>query len=417
MCTKIRPLLPGGLPLVGHWDHAETDQSVGLLYLTMARNITVDGLFLTPRFFGCGINRYLVCLLRQVQRLADEFRDLQVRVLVPSKREAVWHDVGGQRRGVQSVVCPAMRLRKLWRLGVFQCLPGIRVKSDVLFLPSPAPLHFKRDRLAVTVHDIIPILFPDEFRSFGGRLLRHSVLSSLKMADLILTDSNYSRVDLVSRCGVPEERVVVTHLGFDSQLFNHDRLDPTIARDVLSRHGIEGSYILHVGAIEPRKNLVRLIRAYRLLVKRQKPPVLQLVLCGRLAWGFQEVVALVREPGLQGAVVLTGSVPDNELAILYKSSIGFVMPSLYEGFGLPPLEAMACGVPVISSDRSCLPEICGHASVYFNPESEEEIADAMERLLTDSALRANLIERGLARARLFSWEDCARKTLSALKAL
>lgn len=381
----------------------------------MATNILIDGLFLTQRYSWCGINRYLVNLLRQMGPIAAHSGDLRLNVLIPPGESTGIHEFDGQP-GLGFVTCPAMRLRRTWRLGAFFGMINT-MHAKALFLPSPAPLHFKPLRLAVTIHDVIPLMLADQFKTLGGRLLRHSVVSCLKRADLIFTDSEYSKNDMVSRCGTPPERIVVAPLGFDSGLFRADGVSAPECQQVLNSHGITRPYFLHVGVIEPRKNLSRLVRAYRLLASRRKSQPLQLVLCGRLGWGYQDLIELIREPDLRGRVVLTGPVSDSELAILYKCSHGCVVPSLYEGFGLPLLEAMASGVPVMSSDRSCLPEIGGDAVLYFNPESVEDIANAMERVLSGSDLRKALVQRGIERARQFSWEQCARKTLAALREL
>ncbi|HEV2500461.1 MAG TPA: glycosyltransferase family 1 protein [Terriglobia bacterium] len=381
----------------------------------MARNICIDGLFLTRPYAWCGINRYLVNLLRGMGNISSDPDDPKMSILVPSDRDHEMYGIG-RRSGFELVSCPAMRLRKFWRLGLlFRTVNTI--KTDALFLPSPAPLHFKHFRLAITVHDIIPLLFPDHFRSLSGRVLHHSYIASLKRADLIFTDSEHSKNDLISARGIPPERVVVAPLGFDSELFNSIPPEPSISKHILNRYGISKPYLLHVGTIEPRKNLVRLAHAYRSIVRRQKQSPFQLVLCGRMGWGFEELLRLLSDPDLQSHVVMTGPVSDQELAVLYKNSTGCAMPSLYEGFGLPLLEAMASGVPVISSDRSCLPEIGGDAPIYFDPESVEGISEAMERLLEDSGQREVMVQRGLERAKLFSWEDCARKTLDALRDL
>jgi glycosyltransferase involved in cell wall biosynthesis len=140
-------------------------------------------------------------------------------------------------------------------------------------------------------------------------------------------------------------------------------------------------------------------------------------LAGWQLWEAQELMDLAGERTIFERIVLTGRISDSDLALLYRQAALFVMPSLYEGFGLPLLEAMACGVPTISSNRSSLPEVGGEATIYFNPESAEEIVHAIEQVLTDSALRQTLIERGLRRAKQFSWDDCARRTIAALREL
>jgi glycosyltransferase involved in cell wall biosynthesis len=187
--------------------------------------------------------------------------------------------------------------------------------------------------------------------------------------------------------------------------------------EVLARYGIEQPYLLHVGSLEPRKNLLRLLQAYRLLLDRRKDFSLQLVLCGRISTASNEILRAASEPAHFGRVTVASAVPDRDLAVLYRAAVACAMPSLYEGFGLPLLEAMGSSLPVMSSNASCLPEIGGDAPLYFHPESVEEMSDVMERLLADAALREALVARGLARARQFSWEACARTTLAALKSL
>jgi glycosyltransferase involved in cell wall biosynthesis len=381
----------------------------------MARSICVDGLFLHPHHHNVGITRYLLNLLRGMERLERDGDRFQISVLVPPVAAANGCGLI-QRPGFELVPLFAMRLRRFWRLGLLMAATR-RVRADVLFLPSPVPIYAKPMCLAVTVHDVIPLVFPDEYRSFYGRFLQYSYLSSLRKADLIFTDSEYSKTDLVSNCGIRGDRIVVAYLGFDADLFK--ALPPNLSeqREVLGRYGIEQPYLLHVGSLEPRKNLVRLLQAYRVLIDRRRDFSLQLVLCGRTSASSNEILRAIRAPGRPRRVIVTGAVPDRDLAVLYGVATACAMPSLYEGFGLPLVEAMASGVPVMSSNASCLPEIAGDAALYFDPESVEEMSECMERLLSDSALRDALVARGLERTRRFSWEGCARKTLAALKSL
>lgn len=380
----------------------------------MAHHIYIDGLFLHPHHQNVGISRYLVNLLREMGRIAATDSTL-ISVLVPPVVAA--NDAGLKRcPGLQWIPCRAMGLRRAWRMGLL--LPWARAaRAGTYFLPSPIPIFRKPQRLVVTIHDIIPLLFPEELNSFSDRFLRHAYRSSLHAADLILTDSAYSKHDLVGKQGISSDRVIVVHLGFDSCLFHSNAVAESEIDAVLSRYRITQPYILHVGTLDWRKNLVRLIQAYRRLLARRRDFALQLVLCGRTGVSSKEILEAIREPGQPGQVIATGPVPDADLSVLYRAAAACALPSLYEGFGLPLLEGMASGVPVMSSNASCLPEIAADSALYFGPESVEEMSDAMERLLSDSDLRKRLVARGRIRVGQFSWEACACTTLAALKSL
>jgi glycosyltransferase involved in cell wall biosynthesis len=292
-----------------------------------------------------------------------------------------------------------------------------RLRPDVLFLPFPYPIYYKAVRVAVMVHDVIPLLPGFRRYTLRAMFVRYSYSSSLRRADLILANSEHTKADMVSICGIAPERIRVIYHAFDGDVYQPSTLDAQEKAQVLGRYGIDAPYILWVGKMEPRKNLVGLVRAYGLLLKRRKGLALQLVLCGGQNWGCENLNRLLREPAYQGQVICTGAVPDSDLSVLYRGALGFAMPSLYEGFGVPPLEAMASGVPVMSSNRSSLPEVAGDAALYFDPQSVEEMSMAMERLVTDQALRQQLIALGRERVKQFSWVACARATLAALRSL
>jgi glycosyltransferase involved in cell wall biosynthesis len=380
----------------------------------MARHVIVDGLPLAPQYSGCGINRYVVCLLREIVKTTSVSNGMCFQVLVRSTGDGARLGLSGSAK-LSFVQCTPMRLRQLWKLGVF--LPPTKGNGEAVFLTHPNVLLRKRGRVAVTIHDVIPLLMPPRDGLARGWLSRQACLGSLHRADLIFTDSQHSKTDIISFGSVPPGRVVVAYPGYDSELFNAVRKDGAEERNVLQRHGIRPPYLLHVGVIEPRKNLEGLVAAYRLLLNRQKRDCPQLVLCGQVRWGHEHLLRLVKESDLRKHVVLSGRVSDRELAIVYKACAGYVFPSFCEGFGLPLVEAMASGVPIACSNRSSLPEVAGDAAVYFNPESVEEMAAALEQLLTESELQKNLVERGLKRAKLFSWAECARKTVAALAEL
>jgi glycosyltransferase involved in cell wall biosynthesis len=199
---------------------------------------------------------------------------------------------------------------------------------------------------------------------------------------------------------------------------------------VRARYGLPGPYLLYVGTLHPRKNLVRLVQAFALLLdslssKSAYPisniqyPVdnLQLVLAGQKGWLYDEILSQVRRLDLTGRVVLTGYVPEADLPALLSGALAFVFPSLYEGFGFPVLEAMACGTPVICSDVSSLPEVAGDAALLMDPEDVEALAAAIQRLVSDEELRRDLVARGYRQVQRFSWRHCAEEVLQVLEAV
>lgn len=377
----------------------------------MAHTILVDGSPLSRPWAGTGIQRYTVNLLREIAKIAAVEDAPQFRVLVPSLEDCDLNGWNGQH-GFDVAVRPWMRFYHAWKYGLVNSLA--LGSEDALFMPAPVSVYLKPKRLAVMVHDVIPLLFPERYRS---PIFRHTYTSSMSKADLILTNSERSKADMVSRFGVPSDKVVVAYLGYERDIFRPGPADTAESREMRRRIGINRPYILHVGGGDPRKNLVRLVRAYEATITRRKDLDFQLVLGGSPGWGSEPLLQLVQKASLQGNVILAGRVPDRELPHLYRGAMCFAMPSLYEGFGLPALEAMACGIPLMISSQSSLPEVVGPAALYFDPEGVEEMSAAMERLLTDSAMRNQLVLQGLERARQFSWAECARITLAALKKL
>ena len=194
--------------------------------------------------------------------------------------------------------------------------------------------------------------------------------------------------------------------------FQPIRNDEELQR-VRQTYGIEGEYILSVGAIQPRKNLSRLVAAYSRL-RRATPEgnLPKLVLAGKCAWLYEETLRTIKELQVSDSVILTGYVSEKDLPVLYSGALCFVYPSYFEGFGLPPLEAMKCGVPVIVGNRTSLPEVVGDAGILVDPFDADAIAGAMNKLISDSNFRAELAARGLARAELFDWRETARQTLT-----
>ena len=262
----------------------------------------------------------------------------------------------------------------------------------------------------LTVHDISFEHFPDFFSR--GDLLRTKLLVpiSARRADVVVTVSEYTKKDLVNSYGIDPDKIVVTPEAANSSF--RPLAEGAGPNEVRHRYGIAGPFILFVGNIQPRKNLRRLIDAYGALVRDQRIPH-RLVIVGNKARLHSHVFQAVRDSGLEERVIFTGYVPNEDLCALYNAAETFVFPSIFEGFGLPIIESMSCGTPVIASNTSSMPEVGGDAVIYVDPYDTGELAAAMHAVLGDCGLRARLSAAGLARAKRFSWENTARRTVEA----
>ena len=284
---------------------------------------------------------------------------------------------------------------------------------DLVHSPvSPPVFVTPRTPYVVTVHDLTFEFYPETMtwfaRSYWSLCTRHG----LGNADTIITVSESTKRDFVAEYGVSTERVTAVPLAIGEGL-NRSVTDDE-RRAVLAQYAVQEPYLLYVGTIEPRKNLKRLIKAFD-RARTETGCDHQLVIVGKKGWLFDDVFAVVRDRGLEDEIVFTGFVPDDHLPAFYDAADGFVFPSLYEGFGLPPLEAMAYGAPVVVSNSSSLPEVVGDAGLLVDPESVDSIADGIAQLVTDPELRAELGARGVRRAQTFSLDRLADRTLGVYR--
>ncbi len=264
----------------------------------------------------------------------------------------------------------------------------------------------------VTVHDLSFVRYPEAFRPLNRLYLRVMTRRSVFRARRIITDSRSTQNDLVTLWGVSADRISVVPIGVEGDY----RPAPAAEVEAFRRHrGLPDRFVLYLGTLEPRKNVTAAIAAFARWVQATGDRKTWLVVAGAKGWYYQTVFARVQALGLADRVLFPGYVPAAELPAWYRAAEVFVYPSLYEGFGLPPLEAMACGTPVITSNTSSLPEVVGDAALLVDPYDVEAIAEALARLLEDEELRQRLREAGLARARQFSWERTARETLAAYR--
>jgi len=262
--------------------------------------------------------------------------------------------------------------------------------------------------IVVTVHDISYELFPDSFSPRDRLVLSTLVPFSLRRAAKVITGSEHTKRDMVGRYGLPEEKVVVTYYAADHAF--RPILDSQRIAATKAKYGITTNFILFLGSLQPRKNLLRLIEAFARL-REGGALAHKLVIAGQALWRESEVYNRVRKYGLEEEVVFTDYVPHEDLPPLYNAADLFVFPSLYEGFGLPPLEAMACGTPVVASNTSSLREVLGDAAILVDPYDVQQLARAMRDVLSSGDLRREMAAKGLKGVRRFSWAETARKTL------
>jgi glycosyltransferase involved in cell wall biosynthesis len=359
----------------------------------------------TPAVQGhAGIGRYASGLIGGLQAIG---RSEQMELFCVTK--------GGVRAGGELFGLPARTLRlgnKPWRLSVLAAyLLGLPMRR--LFSPSTEVFHATDHLLpygaapgnVFTLHDMTASLFPETHLPLNRWYSRMTMRRFMHHADVVIAVSESTKRDAMRIASVPGERIAVIPHGVDRSFCP---CPPAATRDLCDRYGLTEGFLLTVGTIEPRKNLVTLLGVLKSL--DEGDAATKLVVVGRTGWRAEPFLDAIRDLGVEERVVLTGAVPESDLPAFYGAAAVFLFPSLYEGFGLPVLEAMSCGVPVICSNRASLPEVAGDAAILLAPEDGQAWAEALKGLLPNRALRGSLRERGLGRAGAFTWERTARMT-------
>lgn len=289
---------------------------------------------------------------------------------------------------------------------------GLEEEIDVYHATDYWIPKLARVPVVATLHDAIPLSHPEwampRHRTFKNIFMRNVA----HWADAIITVSATMVPAIVEQFRVPSERITVIHNGVDEAWFR--RVAAEALQASLARHGLAPGYFLAVGTLQPRKNLARVLAAHRALpprVRRERP----LVIVGRMGWGMDEVLPAIRAGQAAEEVYWLDYLSDVELRAIFQGARALVFPSLYEGFGMPVVEAFASGVPVLTSTVSALPEVAGDAALKVDPADGDAIADGMLRLAEDSALCARLVVAGAVRARLFSWQACAEQVLQVYR--
>lgn len=313
-------------------------------------------------------------------------------------------------KNITEVIIPSLPLKLTALLGMPKAIKNAEI--EIFHLPSHwhtqiSPFFLNSSvKKVLTVHDVIPLFFmdslPKEYKFWGPtlKLIKNRT-------DFIITDSENTKNDCIKYLKIPEEKIEVIYLAADKR-YKYYKNKNDLKNELKLKYSIQDPFILYVGTVESRKNVSLLIKSFYKLKKQGIKH--KLVLIGVHGFGSAEIVELVENLRMSKEIIFTGYVSDEDLVKFYNTADLFVYPSLYEGFGLTPLEAMACGCPVVTSNTSSLPEVVENAGVLVDPHDSNVLVDAIFKLLTDNALRKELSKRGLERAKMFSWKKTARET-------
>jgi len=329
--------------------------------------------------------------------LLQALSKLKANVVVYLKNKPLDDLPKGNKRWQYKVVGPS----KFWtQFGLPFSLYFHQPKPDVFFTPGHYLPRWCPCPTVMAIMDLSYVYFPEMFKKRDLWQLRRWTSRSIKKAKKVLTISQHSKNAIIKHYQVESKKAVVTYPGF--------KMAEEKKKINLKKYEIEGDFILYVGTLQPRKNLDKLIEAFSQLENKD----LKLVIVGKKGWLYDEIFAKVKEMGLEKKVIFTGYVPNEELPAFYQQARCFVLVSLYEGFGLPVLEAMHYGCPVVASNVSSLPEVVGQAGILVDPNKPEEIAQGIKKAIEN---REELIKKGYQQAKKFSWEKCAKETLAVLE--
>ena len=312
----------------------------------------------------------------------------------------------------QTKIIPLPRLWTQVRLSLEMVIN--RDQIDVLFIPAHTVPFFHHERTVVTVHGLEYEYFPKSYPPRILREMKHMVKKSCRWADKIITISNTTKYDLKKIYKIPEDKIKVVYLGIDDR---EEEVSVKSSENILNKFNLnKGTYLLYVGRLEKRKNLVRTIKAFREIISKNNiPREMKFVLAGKPGYGVDEIHKVIRNSQLENEVLLPGYISEMEKQVLYNNARAFTFISLYEGFGLPLLEAMEAKLPIITSKKSALGEIIGNAGITVDPEQQDDISKGLEKVVNDEQARKEIVRKGTERLKDFSWEKCAKNTLGVLE--
>lgn len=321
------------------------------------------------------------------------------------------NDLSKERKGWRYQV---LKPKRLWtRIALPLALYKMKDRPDIFFSPTHYIPRFSPVKSIVTIFDLSFLHFPEMFRKKDLWQLKNWTKYSVDNADRIITISEFSKADIVDQYKIKPERIVVAYPGH-REIFKVTT-DLKAIKRIQDKYKTGDSYIIYIGTIQPRKNLKNLIESFKDIDKARLVIVGKTTGEGREGWMFEDVLELPKKLGIGEKIVFTGFVPDEELNFLLNGAVAFIQPSLWEGFGMPVVDAMSTGVPVLVSNASSLPEVVGDAGLIFDPYSISDLTGKINRILFDKDLRDKLSKKGLERVKKFSWEAMAKKVLEVLE--
>jgi len=372
----------------------------------MKPKIIIDGIPLLSKLTGIG--RYTYEISKELI-LNDEF-DVEFfygyhskKLLHPSKNSEI--------KNIKSLLTKNQFIKKVARKILMLSSKIISPKYNLYWSPNFIPINgIKASKIVTTVHDFSFYLHPQWHPIERLDYFNKYFLKNIKKTDWIITGSEFTKQEIIKYLKFPDEKITVIHHGIDKNLYKIYELN--ILTRTKIKFKLSDNFLLFVGSIEPRKNLLNLLKAYHILpdvIKKRYP----LILVGFKGWNNDDIMKEIEKE--KNNIRYLGYLSDEELAHIYNLASIFVYPSLYEGFGIPPLEAMACGTPIIASNVASMPEACANAAVYIDPYDYIDIANNIELLVKDENKMNSLIEKGLERVKEFTWEKSAKAHMKVFK--
>lgn len=349
-------------------------------------------------------------LLRYIEKL-DRINDYTIFLPTPPLG-----DMPKERAGFRYQI---IKPKFLWtKIALPFALFKAKDKADLFFSPTHYIPHFSSCKKIAMIFDLAYLYFPQAYLKKDLWKLKNWTKYSIQKANHLITISHFSKKEIINHYQVDPKKITVAYPGFNKDLY-YPIQDKDQIKKILVKYGIDEDYLLYIGTIQPKKNLIKLIDSFAIVL--QDLPKLKLVIVGktkglgRSGWKFEEILQRPKELGIDNKVIFTGFAPTEDLPLLINGAIAYILPSLWEGFGIPVVDSMACGTPVIVSNVSSLPEVAGKAGLLIDPQSGEQIAQAIRTIAADKKLRLKLSKEGIIQAQKFSWEKMAKIVLKVFQ--